>query len=96
LSSKTRKNKRKEARDAKSPAENTNKDDLNRSWISMRGGVRIITVISVALGLYTSYSLRAGGLGESLLWGLIIGGSIWLVFFLVLSLNRVIKRRSQR
>jgi hypothetical protein len=95
LSSKTKKNKRKEARETKTTAENTNKDDLNQSWISMRTGMRIITLISVALGLFTSYNMRAGGWGEGLLWGLIIGGSIWLVFFLTYSLGRLLRRRSR-
>jgi hypothetical protein len=93
LSSKTRKNKRKLTRETSQPAEEINLSDFKRSWISMRTGIRLITVISIALGIFTSINLRAGGWGQSLLWGLIIGGSIWLIFFLALTISRLFRKR---
>lgn len=96
MSSKTRKNKRKLSRETSQPAEEIKLSDLRRSWISMRTGIRLITVISIALGIFASINLRAGGWGQSLLWGLVFGGSIWLVFFLILWVNRLLKQRSQK
>jgi hypothetical protein len=96
LSSKTRKNQLKSAQDTGQPVEDVKISDLKQSWISMRSGVRIITVISVALGLFTSYSLQAEAWSQRLLFGLIIGGSIWLVFFLVLYVNRLIGRKPKQ
>jgi hypothetical protein len=94
LSSKTRKNKRKLARETSQPAEEIKLSDFRRSWITMRTGIRLITVISIALGIFTSINLRAGGWGQSLLWGLVFGGSIWLVFFLALTISRLFRKRS--
>ncbi|MFO7623904.1 MAG: hypothetical protein R6V73_06095 [Anaerolineales bacterium] len=96
MSTKTRKNKRKSTGENNQPAESFDINSLKRSWISMRTGIRLITVISVGLGLFTSFNLRAMGWGESLLWGLVFGGSIWLVFFLILWVNRLLKQRSQK
>jgi hypothetical protein len=96
LSSKTKKNQRKLARETKQPAEEFDISSLKQSWISMRTGIRIITVISVALGLFTTYSLQSEAWGQRLLFGLIFGGSIWLVFFLVLSVNHLINRKRKQ
>jgi hypothetical protein len=95
LSSQNKKNRRKNARivdQARQTEETPNR--FTRSWITMSKGVRVITVMSLSLGLWTSYNtVRALGWAEGLMWGFIFGGSIWLVFFLVLSVNRVFRRR---
>jgi hypothetical protein len=60
----------------------------------MGTGIRVITVVSVALGLWTSYNtVRALGWVEGLFWGFVFGGSIWLVFFLAYTANRFFRRR---
>jgi hypothetical protein len=95
LSSQNKKNRRKNARiiDQAKQSEAT-PARFDRSWITMGKGMRIITIVSVALGLWTSYNtVRALGWAEGLMWGFIFGGSIWLVFFLAFSVNRLLRRR---
>jgi hypothetical protein len=95
LSSQNKKNQRKKAQILDQPqVKEKTPAAFPRSWIPMSKGIRIITIVSLALGIWTSYNtVRALGWAEGLMWGFIFGGSIWLVFFLVFSVNRIFKRR---
>ena len=98
MSSQTRKNRRKKTRMIDQTKETeAGAVDVNRNWLPLGKGVRLITVISLALGLWTSYNtVRALGWAEGLFWGFAFGGSIWLVFFLVFVVNSYFRRRPPR
>ncbi len=53
---------------------------LQTGWLSRRQGIRAIAAVSVLLAVWTTWQLSQSiGLGESILWGLGLGASIWLV-----------------
>ncbi len=63
-------------------------------WISMRSGRMTITIVSAALAIFTGWQvIPVKGLAEGILLGVVLGGSIWVVFFGILYLNRFARRR---
>jgi hypothetical protein len=58
-------------------------ESLRKPWIERKTGLIAITVVSVALAVWTAWQIIAadGNVGKGILWGLIFGASIWLVFF---------------
>ena len=55
---------------------------INKPWVSMRGGMIIMAIVSVALAvLIASQVIPANGWLEGILWGLLFGGMIWAIFF---------------
>jgi hypothetical protein len=62
-------------------------------WISMRSGLTLISLISILLAIFTSLrAIPIKGVVEGILWGIIFGGSIWVIFFGALYLNRLMRR----
>jgi hypothetical protein len=65
----------------------------NEPWIPMRNGVVIITITSIVMaGLTTIQVAPARGWIEGLLWGLLFGGLIWVIFFGLIFVNRFLRR----
>jgi sterol desaturase/sphingolipid hydroxylase (fatty acid hydroxylase superfamily) len=55
---------------------------LDDAWIPFQTGVIVIAVVSVALGVFTAWqAIPIKGPVEGVLWGVVFGGSIWLIFF---------------
>jgi hypothetical protein len=76
--------------------ENQTKDtSLDTSaWIPMRTGLLIITVLSIAMVVFVVWQTYGDlTLGESIRYGLVRGGSIWIIFLLVLLFNRFFRNR---
>ena len=66
---------------------------LNQPWISMRGGLKIITITSVAMVVLTAWQvIPSRGWLEGILWGLLFGALIWAVFFGNILINRFLRR----
>ena len=64
------------------------------SWISKQMSLILITIISLAMAIYTgSQTVPALGWLEGLLWAVGYGGSIWLVFMGALFLTGKARRR---
>ena len=62
-------------------------------WISMRNGTLIITFTSVGMAVLTaSQVIPIKGWLEGILWGLLFGGLIWVIFFGMIFINRFLKR----
>jgi len=62
-------------------------------WISMKTGRRIIWVVSIAMAILTAWQvIPQKGIAEGILWGLIFGGLIWLIFEGNTLLNRFLRR----
>ncbi|MGE5463941.1 MAG: hypothetical protein ACM3PS_11340 [Syntrophothermus sp.] len=51
-------------------------------WVSMRGGMIVMAITSVALAvLVASQVIPSTGWLEGILWGVLFGGMIWVIFF---------------
>ncbi len=58
-------------------------ESLRTPWIPKDTGYTAITVVSIGLAGWVAWqNVRGGGqLWQGILWGLVFGASIWLVFF---------------
>jgi hypothetical protein len=66
---------------------------LSQPWISMRSGVRIIALTSVVMAVLTAWQvIPSKGWLEGILWGLLFGAFIWVIFFGNIWLNRLLRR----
>lgn len=67
--------------------------DLNRPWISMRRGLIIIAITSVAMAVLTAWQvIPSKGWLEGILWGLLFGALIWAVFFGNIFINKLLRK----
>lgn len=70
------------------------KDKLRMDpWISMRSGLMIIAITSLGMTVLTALqAVPAKGWPEGLLWSVLFGASIWILFFGMIFLNRFFRR----
>jgi uncharacterized membrane protein len=62
-------------------------------WISMRSGTIIIIFTSIGMAILTAIQvIPIKGWLEGILWGLLFGGLIWVIFFGMIFINRFLKR----
>jgi hypothetical protein len=62
-------------------------------WISMRRGLIIITITSIGMAVLTAWEvIPVKGWMEGILWGLVFGALIWVIFFGMIFFNRFIRR----
>lgn len=72
-------------------------ESLNKPWISMRKGVNIIAVTSVLMAVLTAWqAIPSKGWLEGILWGLLFGGLIWVVFFGNILINKFLRKLSRK
>lgn len=65
----------------------------SQSWISMRSGLIIISITSVAMAVLTAWQvIPSTGWVEGILWGLLFGALIWAIFFGNILINRFLRR----
>jgi hypothetical protein len=52
-------------------------------WLSFRTGLIIITVCSIGMAILTTWQSIEGGIGwvDSILYGLLFGALIWVIFY---------------
>jgi peptidoglycan biosynthesis protein MviN/MurJ (putative lipid II flippase) len=68
--------------------------DLSAPWISMHSGLIVMGIVSIGLSIWTSFQITSDlSILQKILWGLIFGISVWLVFFGFLLLNRFLRRK---
>jgi fatty acid desaturase len=66
---------------------------LNQPWISMRKGIIVIAITSVAMAVLTAWQvIPSQGWVEGILWGLLFGALIWAVFFGNILINKLLRR----
>jgi hypothetical protein len=66
---------------------------LSQPWISMKTGLKIITVTSIAMAVLTAWQvIPSRGWLEGILWGLLFGALIWAVFFGNILITRFLRR----
>jgi len=77
----------------KTKKEEKAENPMNRPWISMRRGMIIIAITSVAMAVLTaSQVIPSKGWMEGILWGLLFGVLIWAIFFGNILLNRFLRK----
>jgi hypothetical protein len=77
----------------KQPASKSDLGDLTKPWISMRSGLILIAIASVAMAVLTAWQVvPTKGLWEGILWGLLFGGLIWVIFFGNLLITKFFRR----
>jgi hypothetical protein len=83
----------KKKKNKQKPNEQDIDKSLNQPWISMRSGVKIITVTSLAMVVLTAWQvIPSKGWLEGILWGLLFGALIWAVFFGNILITRFLRR----
>jgi hypothetical protein len=71
------------------------KKSLNQPWISMRTGLKIMAITSVAMAVLTAWQvIPSKGWLEGILWGLLFGALIWAIFFGNILINRFLRRKA--
>jgi len=74
----------------------TNQPDVfatGQPWLSMKSAIIIMVIVSILLViLVTTQGSYEKPLTERLMWGLVFGGSIWIVFLLSLLINRFLRK----
>jgi hypothetical protein len=62
-------------------------------WITMRSGLIIMAITSIGMTVLTAFqAVPAKGWLEGLLWSVLFGASIWIIFFGMIFLNRFFRR----
>lgn len=84
----------KKARKKAEARQNPTESDLFAPWISMRSGLIVMGIVSLGLAVWTAYQASfTNSLINSILWGILFGGSLWLVFFGFMLFNRFLRKR---
>lgn len=61
-------------------------------WITMKSGLRAITIVSILMAVLTAYEvIPNGGWVQGILYGLLFGAMIWAVFLIMQIFFRIIK-----
>lgn len=82
------------AKTSKKPKEQKEEKGLFQPWITMRSGLRIIAITSVAMAVLTAWQvIPSKGWVEGILWGLLFGALIWAIFFGNILINRLLRRK---
>ena len=67
--------------------------DLNKPWVSMRGGMIIMAIVSLALAALIAWQVVPNnGWLEGIGWGLFYGALIWVIFFGNLWISKKLRR----
>ena len=75
------------------PEEQTIEKQLSQPWISMRSGLKIMTITSIIMAVLTAWQVvPSRGWLEGILWGLLFGALVWAVFFGNILITRFLRR----
>jgi hypothetical protein len=72
-----------------------NIDELMAPWISMRTGLIVMAIVSIGFAIYIILMSdpTATPLLNRILSGVLFGGSLWVVFFGFMLINRYIRKK---
>jgi hypothetical protein len=63
------------------------------AWIQMKTGLILISILSIGMAVLTAWqSIPVKGWFEGILWGVIFGGSIWIIFLGFLFYGRLFRK----
>ncbi len=81
------------AKKSKKPKEKKEENLPAQPWISMRGGVTVIGITSLAIAVLIAWQvIPSRGWLEGILWGLLFGALIWVIFFGNIWINRLLRK----
>ena len=84
----------KKKKNRQKPKEQNITERLSQPWISMRKGLIIIAITSVAMAVLTAWQvIPSRGWLEGILWGLLFGALIWAIFFGNIFINKLLRRK---
>lgn len=65
------------------PRKQSTPAEPRKPWLEMKSAVKILAVVSIVLAVIVAYQIirGSGDWGQGILWGLIFGSSVWIVFF---------------
>ena len=64
-----------------------------KPWISMRTGIIIISITSIAMAVLTAIqAIPIKGWVGGILWGIAFGAFIWVLFYGMIFINRLLRR----
>lgn len=64
---------------------------LDTPWISMRNGIIVISIASIAMAVLTAWEvIPVKGVIQGLLYGIFFGGLIWMIFLGFTFFRRII------
>ncbi len=82
------------AKNTKKPKKQEEQNPENQPWISMRTGLIINAIASIAMAVLTAWQvIPSRGWVEGILWGLLFGALIWAIFFGNILINRLLRKR---
>jgi hypothetical protein len=69
------------------------KELMTAPWIKKRTGIILISITSVFMAVTTAWeAIPVKGLWEGIMWGLIYGAFIWVIFYGFLFINRQLRK----
>ena len=78
---------KKKRKPAKSKQEPEVELPIGQPWIDRLSGMRVMTLVSLALAVFVGWQLYPTEGAKAILWGFGFGAGIWLVFALSLAFN---------
>jgi len=69
-----------------------------KPWIEKAKGLRLIAIISLVLAVLVAYQIirGSGEWGQGILWGLLFGGSVFLVYFGMNAFHKMINKNKDQ
>jgi uncharacterized membrane-anchored protein YitT (DUF2179 family) len=82
------------AKEKKKKAKSESLPDLEtKPWIQMKTGLTLITITSIVMAVLTAIQAApVKGWAEGIMWGVIFGALIWVIFFGLVFINRFLRR----
>ena len=80
---------------SKKEQENNSEEIFERKpWIEKAKGMRVIIIAGLALAVLVAYQIiqGSGNWGQGILWGLIFGGSVFLVYFGMMAFHKWVNK----
>jgi arginine exporter protein ArgO len=69
-----------------------------KPWIEKAKGMRVIILASLGLAVLVAYQIirGSGNWGQGILWGLIFGGSVFLVYFGMNAFHKMMNKNNDQ
>ena len=82
------------AKKSKKPKDQKEEKPARQPWISMRSGLITIIITSVAIAVLIAWQvIPSRGWVEGILWGLLFGALIWVIFFGNIFINKLLRKK---
>lgn len=83
----------KSSKEGKKSTQKQEAQPIPGAWIKMRTGLVVISMLSIAMAVLTAWeAVPQKGWVEGILWGVLFGGSIWVIFLAFVLYGRLFRR----